>query len=114
MKKTTGIILALLVVLLAVSCAAGPHQLARTVDDWDQRLYVDKPLLDGILYFIPVIPLAALVASIGDFLIVDAYSFWIKDLWDGEGTGYEHYEVAPVDGQMQSLLIDDAKFMRVK
>lgn len=113
MKKTAGIILALLLVLSVTGCAAGPHQLSRTVDDWDQKLYVDSPLLDGVLYVIPVIPIVKYAAAIGDFLVVDAYSFWIKDLWDGEGTAFEHYMVKPTDGSMQSLLIDDSKFMRV-
>ncbi|RMH05160.1 MAG: hypothetical protein D6702_01195 [Planctomycetota bacterium] len=110
MKKIL-LLVAVMAALLLPSCAAGPHQLQRTVDDWDHELYVDSPLLNGVLYVIPVIPIAKYAAAIGDFLIVDAYSFWIEDLWDGKGTGFQHYEVTPTDGQLGSLLIDDAGFL---
>ena len=99
--------------LILPACAAGPHQLQRSVDDWDHEMYVENPLLDGVLYVIPVIPIAKYVAAIGDFLIVDAYSFWVEDLWDGKGTGFKHYEVTPTDGAMGSLLNDDAGFLQV-
>jgi len=111
MKKLI-ILLAVAATLVLPSCAAGPHQLSRTVDDWDHEMYVESPLLDGVLYVIPVIPIAKYVAAIGDFLIVDAYYFWIEDLWDGKGTGFQHYEVTPTDGALGSLLNDDAGFLK--
>ncbi len=97
--------------LALVSCTAGPHQLKRTVDDWDHQLYVKNPLLNGVLHFVPVIPLAAFGASVGDFFIVDAYHFWFKDAWDGKGTAFVHAPVKPMDGAVESLLIDGAKFV---
>jgi hypothetical protein len=109
--KKLGIILAVLVLLGTVSCAAGPQQLYRTVDDIDQKLYVDQPILDGVLYFIPVIPLAKYVATIGDFFIVNPYHFWLNDIWDGTGTGFEHLPVDAPDGRVKSLYIDDAQFL---
>lgn len=91
--------------LCATSCLAGPHQLRRTVDDWDNRLYVESPWLDGILHVVPVIPLATAVAFVGDFLVGDAIAFWTDDAWQssGSGTGFEHFAVKSEDGNMQSL-----------
>ena len=96
------------------SCAAGPHQLRRSVDDWDHKLYVESPWLNGVLHFVPVIPVLTVGASIGDFFIGDAYSFWINDAWDGKGTGYQHYVPTPTDGAMSSLLLDDGEWLRVE
>ena len=95
-------------------CAAGPHQLRRTVDDLDHKLYVQQPWVDGILWFVPVFPLLHFGAGIGDFFIGDAYAFWIKDAWDGKGTGFRHLEVEATDGAMNSLMMDDGKFLEIK
>jgi hypothetical protein len=112
--KKLGIALAAAAALSLTACSAGPHQLRRSVDDWDQKMYIENPWLDGILWFIPVIPLATFGAQIGDFFIVDAYSFWVKDAWDGKGTSYKHFEPTATDGSMKSLLFDDAEFMKVE
>ena len=96
------------------SCSAGPHQLRRSVDDWDQKMYVNSPWMDGILWFIPVIPIVTFGAQIGDFLITDAYAFWFKDAWDGKGTAFTHYTVTPTDGAMGSLMMDDSHFLQIK
>jgi hypothetical protein len=113
MKKTL-LLLALVAVFSLSGCLAGPHQTKRTVDDWDRDMYIDNPLLNGVLWVVPVFPLAYFGASIVDFFAVDAYHFWIKDLWDGKGTGFEHSEMSAEDGYLQSLLIDDAKFFEMK
>ena len=96
------------------ACAAGPHQLRRTVDDWDQKLYVDNPWVDGVLWFVPVIPLVGFGAMIGDFFVTDAYAFWFKDAWDQKGTAFAHYNPVPTDGSMHSLLHDDASFLDIR
>lgn len=96
------------------SCTAGPHQLARSVDDWDQKNYVASPWINGILHFVPVIPLAHFAASIGDFFVTDAYAFWLNDAWDGKGTAYDHHKVAPTDGSMSSLLNEGSGWLKVK
>ena len=106
--------LGLVVVLMLCSCAAGPHQTMRTVDDWDQKLYVEKPWLNGLLWFVPVMPLAKFGACVVDFLAVDAYHFWGMDLWDNKGTAFRHYQVPATDGYMESLLIDGAQFFELK
>lgn len=93
------------------SCAAGPQQLYRTVDDWDREMYVKEPLIDGVLYVVPVIPLAKYVAMIGDFLITNPYHFWLEDVWDGNGTNFVHASVANTDGEVKSLMMDGAKFL---
>jgi hypothetical protein len=99
--------------LTLTSCSAGPHQLRRSVDDWDQKLYVNSPWLDGVLWFIPVIPFATFVAYVGDFFVTDAYSFWFHDAWDGKGTGYEHFKVDAPDGKMGSLLSEGSGWLKV-
>ena len=110
--KKFGILLAALVLLGVTSCAAGPQQLFRTVDDIDQELYVEQPIVDGILYIIPVIPLAKYVAALGDFFIVNAYHFWVEDLWDGEGKGFIHYD-PDASEKLKSLYLDDSTFLFV-
>jgi hypothetical protein len=97
--------------LSLASCAAGPQQLTRTVDDWDREMYVQEPLIDGVLYVVPVIPIARYAAMIGDFLVVNAYHFWFHDVWDGKGTNFVHAEVASTDGELKSLMMDGAKFL---
>ena len=113
MKKAL-VALPLLMALTLSSCAAGPHQLRRTVDDWDQKMYIDSPWLDGVLWFVPVIPIASFLASIGDFFVTDAYAFWLKDAWDGKGTAFTHFNPKATDGAMSSLLNDDAHFLEIK
>ena len=94
------------------ACAAGPQQLQRSVDDWDRELYVQKPLLDGVLYVIPVIPLVKFGAAVGDVLVINPYHFWLEDVWDGKGTNFEHAEVESTDGELQSLMIDGAEVLK--
>ena len=91
--------------LMATSCLAGPHQLRRTVDDWDNRLYVESPWANALLHVVPVIPLASVFAFLGDFFVSDAVAFWTDDAWEatGSGSGFEHYPVKSTDGNMQSL-----------
>ncbi|MEY4828613.1 MAG: hypothetical protein RLZZ562_409 [Planctomycetota bacterium] len=99
---------------LSTACAAGPHQLARTVDDWDNRLYVQTPVMNGVLHVVLVIPLLTVCAKVGDFCITDAACFWFDDAWDGHGTGFQHLKVEPTDGQMQSLLIEGSGWMAIQ
>lgn len=112
--KRTLCTLAVGMTLFLGACAAGPQQLSRSVDDYDQKLYIQNPWLDGILYVIPVIPLAKYVAAIGDFFIGNAYAFWFKDAWDMKGTAYTHFNPTPTDGSMSSLLLDDGKWLEIK
>ena len=112
--KKFGLACALLAVTTFASCSAGPHQLNRSVDDWDHKLYVESPWLDGILWFVPVFPIAHFVAQIGDFFITDAYAFWFKDAWDGKGTGFNHFTPTHTDGAMGSLLNDDGKWLEIQ
>ena len=65
------------------SCAAGPHQAQRSLDDFDQKMYIENPWLNGILWGVGVFPVATFGATIADFVVVDAYHFWGKDAWDG-------------------------------
>ena len=112
MKKTL-LALPLLAACALSSCAAGPHQLQRSVDDWDQKMYIQSPWIDGVLWFIPVIPIASGLASIGDFFTDNLIAFWVHDAWDNKGTAFKHYNPTPTDGSMSSLLNDDGKFLEI-
>lgn len=100
--------------LTFTSCAAGPQQLQRSVDDWDHKMYVQNPLLDGVLWVVPVFPLLNFGAAIGDFFIGNAYFFWFHDVWDGKGTGFEHAKVEATDGTVSSLLNEGSSWLKVK
>jgi hypothetical protein len=95
------------------SCFAGPHQLGRSVDDWDHSLYVQSPWLDASLWFVPVFPVTKLVAMVSDFFVTDAVAFWFGDAWDCAGTGYEWLPVEPTDGYVESLLRPRARWISV-
>ncbi len=112
--RKLGIVLALLLSFSFTSCAAGPHQLQRSVDDWDREMYVESPWLNAVLWVVPLIPLAQVGAAIGDFVVTDAYAFWIEDAFTGgNGTGFEHATVDQPDGHMTGLLIDDGKWLQI-
>lgn len=113
-KLAFALVLTLCTCFSLSSCAAGPHQLRRSVDDLDHKLYVSSPWLNAALWIVPAFPILHFGAQIGDFLICDAYAFWFKDAWDGKGTGFEHLQVEATDGRMQSLLIDNASFLEIK
>jgi hypothetical protein len=100
--KQARLVCALLAITTFAACAAGPHQLKRTVDDWDQKMYVDQPCSHGVLWFVPVFPIAHFLAIVGDFFVTDAYSFWLKDAWDGKGTAFTHFNLKATDGAMTS------------
>lgn len=106
------LVLGLAAIVLLASCAAGPHQLRRSVDGWDQKVYVDSPLVDGILWVVPVFPICHMIAGIGDFLLVDAYHFWAVDLWRGKGTGFQHKDMK-ADQFMKGVLVDDGGFFKM-
>ncbi len=103
-----------LAAVLSTACAAGPHQLQRTVDDWSNQNYVNSPVMNGILHVIPVIPVVAGCAAIGDFFITDAAAFWLDDAWDGQGTAFRHLAVTPKDGAMESLLIEGSGWLAIQ
>jgi hypothetical protein len=99
--------------LLLGACLAGPHQLRRSIDDWDHSMYVNSPLWNGALWLVPVIPIAQFGAWILDTLITDPWAFWTDDLWDGNGTGYRHLPVEWLDGHVDCLFADRASWTRV-
>ncbi len=104
--------LALSTTLMFGSCLAGPHQLQRTVGDWDQQLYVDSPWVDAVLWIIPIIPFANFGASIGDFFVTDAYAFWIKDAFSGEGgTGFRHVKIE--SKKSMGSLLGEGTFLQI-
>ncbi len=111
--RKLSLALGLVAALGLSSCTAGPHQLKRTVDDWDQKMYVNSPWVDGVLWFVPVFPICHGLAWFVDSLTTDPYAFWFKDAWDGKGTGFKHFDVKAEDGSMKSLLLDDGKWFEI-
>ncbi len=99
--------------LLLGGCLAGPHQLRRSVDDWDHKTYVNSPWWNAALWIVPVYPISHIGAMTLDFLITDPWAFWFDDAWDGAGTGFEHLPVEWTDGRVGSLLMDRALWTRV-
>lgn len=95
------------------ACAAGPHQLRRSVDDLDQKTYVNSPWWNATLWLVPVFPVAYVGAFVADCLITDPWAFWFEDAWDGKGTGFEHLPVQWTDGRMGSLGMDRARWTRI-
>ena len=98
--------------MLLGSCAAGPHQLRRSVDDWDQRIYVNSPWLNAAMWVVPVYPVLLAGATATDFVITDPYFFWFGDAWNGNGTGYRHLEIDYTRGWVDCVLADDSRWMR--
>jgi hypothetical protein len=105
--------LVLAVAASLTSCVSGPHQLARTVDDLDQKSYINSPWINAVLHIVPAFPLAKFGAAVGDFFVTDAYSFWFKDAWDNKGTGFEHFKQTYTDGKMHSMLSSDGGFLKI-
>ena len=66
-------------------------------------MYVEKPLVNGVLHVIPIIPIVNLVATVGDTLVVNPWFFWSEDVWDNEGTNFDHMTVSDADGHLDSL-----------
>ena len=98
--------------MLLCSCAAGPHQLRRSVDDWDQKIYVNSPWLNAAMWVVPVYPALLAGATAVDFAVTDPYFFWFGDAWNGNGTGYRHLEVDYTRGWVDSVLADDSRWLR--
>ena len=106
-----------LTALLGVSlagCWAGPQQLTRSLDDWNNQLYVQSPWIDVFLHApIPVFPVLGFLANVGDFLITNPIAFWGDDAWDSKGTAFRHLVVEPTDGEVHSLMMQDGKLLHV-
>ncbi|MFK7740842.1 MAG: hypothetical protein AB8H80_11020 [Planctomycetota bacterium] len=112
--QLTRLAATLLAATVLGSCAAGPHQLRRSVDDWDHKIYVNSPWLNAAMWVVPVYPVMLVGAMVGDFLVTDPYHFWLDDAWDGNGTGYVHLEVEHPDGWVDSLMMDRSGWQRVE
>lgn len=112
MSTRASVLTALALTVALGSCAAGPQQLRRTIDDWDHNLYVNSPWLDAALWIVPVIPVATIGAFTFDFLVGNPWAFWFGDAWDGNGTSFRHAPVQPTDGTVDSLLLDRSGWTR--
>lgn len=99
--------------VLLAGCVVGPHQLRRSVDDWDHKCYVNSPWWNVALWLVPVFPTFHVGAMVGDFLITDPWAFWFEDAWDGTGTGFRHLEVSWTDGSMGSLMSERTGWTKI-
>jgi hypothetical protein len=97
----------------ATACLAGPHQLSRSVGDWDHKHYVNSPWWNVALWATGILPVGYVGAFVGDTLITDPYAFWLGDAWDRQGTGFEHLPVQALDGKMGSLWLDRAGWTKI-
>ena len=88
-------------------CSSGPSQLSRSVDDWDNQLYVQSPWMDSILHLVPVIPVMKLAGGTVDLLFINPWYFWTDDAWDSKGTGFKRAQLEFTDGYLGSLMVDD-------
>ena len=107
-------VLALAFALSIPACRSGPSQLVRSVDDWDNQLYVQSPWLDSILHVVPVIPLVKWGVSWVDVLVLNPIAFWTNDAWDSKGTGYMHKNPEYTDGYVRGVFVDDGGILRVE
>ncbi|HEX6810350.1 MAG TPA: hypothetical protein VF384_01890 [Planctomycetota bacterium] len=112
-KRSPALFGMLLLAASMTSCFAGPHQLRRSIDDWDHKTYVNSPWFNATLWIVPVIPTCHVLAWTFDFLVCDAYAFWFDDAWDGAGTGFQHADPPWTDGHVGSLLLDRTEWTRV-
>ena len=111
--RRAGLALALLSCLCVTGCFAGPKQMQRSVDDWDNKLYVQTPWMDGLLWVVGFFPVMHMLAFTGDTLMVNGIAFWFEDAWDCKGTGFRHLVVKPQDGEMRSMMMADSEVMKV-
>ena len=112
MRPIRSLAVAALLASALSSCFAGPHQLRRTIDDWDRRIYVNSPWFNATLWIVPVLPICYLTAITCDFFVGDAYAFWFDDAWDGAGTAFVHAHIEETDGRVESLLITGSGWTR--
>ena len=113
-QRRRALLAACLLAFPLTSCLAGPHQLRRSVDDWDNNVYTNSPWWNATLWIVPVIPLTSIGASVVDFLVTDPWAFWFDDAWDGSGTAFEHLHVEPTDGFVRSLMMERSGWTKVE
>jgi len=112
MRTLTRLVLVATSSMLLGSCASGPHQLRRSVDDWDQKIYVNSPWLNAGMWLVGIYPVCHAGAIAFDFILTDPYHFWFEDAWDGNGTGYRHLEIDWTDGWTDCLFSDRSRWTR--
>ena len=82
--------LALAGLLSLTSCRSGPGRLSRSWDNHVNQKYSDDAWIHGALLqdILPVYPIVGFVAAVGDWLFVNPYFFWFKDVRGREGTSF--------------------------
>ena len=88
-RKST--LLAFSLLLFLTGCTCGPSYLTRTVDDWQNKDYVENPVRAGVISdILPGYFLLKVLAAIPDYLILNPVQFWAVDIWKGKGVGFSH------------------------
>ncbi len=98
MKKTSAVVVALLVVLSFAGCW-GPQKLTRHMDDWTNQGYGDDPWLMGNVLVSGMLRGVFFMTGVVDSFI-NAYYFGALDAEPlgshaGTGTKFEHRPVTP-------------------
>ena len=75
----------LVLAVMTLSACVGPSKMRRGLDEHQNQLYIENPLLAQAL--IPITAVGMLVATGADLVLVNPVFFW-KDVLKGQGTPY--------------------------
>ena len=77
--------------IASTSCIAGPSRISRNFDTWVNQQYAEDSYIHGALLqnILPAYVVGSGIAKIADWVVVNPYYFWGKDVWDRKGTAYE-------------------------
>ncbi|MEZ5978502.1 MAG: hypothetical protein R3F34_09820 [Planctomycetota bacterium] len=106
LSKTIGLAAVATAALAMTSCSSGPKQLTRTWDDWVNQKYSENSLIHGLILqdLLPVYPIVGFLAAIGDGIALNPYYFWSRDIWEGNGTAYNHNGVEGAQNSVGTLI----------
>ena len=92
MRKSLATLALLCALMFTTSCVAGPFRLSRTWDDFYNQKYTESPWIHGALLgtVIPVYPIVWGFLYMCDAIVINTWTFWTKDAFEGTGTGYNH------------------------
>lgn len=89
-KIKAALLFATLLVALT-GCTAGPSYLTRTVDDWQNNMYADNPLVASVVSdVVPGFLILKVLAAIPDYLFLNPTQFWLVDIWRAKGAAHKH------------------------
>ncbi len=93
MKKILMLAAVGIIGVMIAGCRCGPNYLGRTVDDWQNNYFVEKPVITMLITdIVPVFPILQLGAGLVDTVAINPVRFWTHDAWadPNGGTGFMH------------------------